>query len=369
MANKNENRDDLADVIASELNKQSKTHQVAYFLDGVTETPTDVTDWISTGSTLMDLAISNRPNGGLAAGRITELNGLEGSGKSLIGAHALASTQKKGGLAVYIDTESAVSAEFLQAIGVDTQNMLYVHLETVEEIFDTIETIVTKIRESSKDRLVTILVDSLAAASTKVEMDADFDKDGWATSKAIVLSKAMRKTTQMIARQKVCLIFTNQLRQKLGVMFGDPWTTSGGKALPFHASTRVRLKNVGQIKDTKKDTVGIKIRAQIIKNRLGPPLRSADFQLFFDKGIDDFGSWLTVLKDHKLIKQAGAWYTFVDQDDKEHKFQSKDWGALMADEDTQKYVYNLICDKLILKYDSAKLGIDDVSTSDEFVDE
>ena len=369
MAIKNENRDDLADVIASELNKQSKTHQVAYFLDGVTETPTDVTDWISTGSTLMDLAISNRPNGGLAAGRITELNGLEGSVKSLIGAHALASTQKKGGLAVYIDTESAVSAEFLQAIGVDTENMLYVHLETVEEIFDTIETIVTKIRESSKDRLVTILVDSLAAASTKVEMDADFDKDGWATSKAIVLSKAMRNTTQMIARQKVCLIFTNQLRQKLGVMFGDPWTTSGGKALPFHASTRVRLKNVGQIKDTKKDTVGIKIRAQIIKNRLGPPLRSADFQLFFDKGIDDFGSWLTVLKDHKLIKLAGALYTFVDQDDKEHKFQSKDCGALMADEDTQKYVYNLICDKLILKYDSAKLGIDDVSTSDEFVDE
>ena len=269
MANKNENRDDLADVIASELNKQSKTHQVAYFLDGVQNTPTDVTDWISTGSTLMDLAISNRPNGGLAAGRITELNGLEGSGKSLIGAHALASTQKKGGLAVYIDTESAVSAEFLQAIGVDTENMLYVHLETVEEIFDTIETIVTKIRESSKDRLVTILVDSLAAASTKVEMDADFDKDGWATSKAIVLSKAMRKITQMIARQKVCLIFTNQLRQKMGVMFGDPWTTSGGKALPFHASTRIRLKNMGQIKDTKKNTIGIKIRAQVIKNRLG----------------------------------------------------------------------------------------------------
>ena len=103
--------------------------------------------------------------------------------------------------------------------------MLYVHLETVEEIFDTIETIVAKIRESDKDKLVTILVDSLAA-STKVEMDADFDKDGWATAKAIVISKAMRKITQLIARQRVCLIFTNQLRQKLGVMFGDPWTTS-----------------------------------------------------------------------------------------------------------------------------------------------
>ena len=333
------------------------------------QTPTDVTDWISTGSTILDLAVSNKPDGGLAAGRITEINGLEGSGKSLIGAHALASTQKKGGLAVYIDTESAVSSEFLQAIGIDTENMLYVHLETVEEIFDTIETIVAKIRESDKDKLVTILVDSLAAASTKVEMDSDFDKDGWATAKAIVISKAMRKITQLIARQRVCLIFTNQLRQKLGVMFGDPWTTSGGKALPFHSSTRIRLKNVGQIKDTKKNTIGIKIRAQVIKNRLGPPLRSADFSLYFDKGIDDFGSWLEVLKGHKLIKQAGAWYTLEDQDGKEHKFQSKDFGSLMADEDTQKYIYDKICKASILKYDSGKLGIDDVTTSDEFADE
>ena len=363
------NKDQLAEVIASELNKQFKSHKVAYFLDGVDQTPTDVTDWISTGSTILDLAVSNKPDGGLAAGRITEINGLEGSGKSLIGAHALASTQKKGGLAVYIDTESAVSSEFLQAIGIDTENMLYVHLETVEEIFDTIETIVAKIRESDKDKLVTILVDSLAAASTKVEMDSDFDKDGWATAKAIVISKAMRKITQLIARQKVCLIFTNQLRQKLGVMFGDPWTTSGGKALPFHSSTRIRLKNVGQIKDAKKNTIGIKIRAQVIKNRLGPPLRSADFSLYFDKGIDDFGSWLEVLKGHKLIKQAGAWYTLEDQDGKEHKFQSKDFGSLMADEDTQKYIYDKICKASILKYDSGKLGIDDVTTSDEFADE
>ena len=115
---------------------------------------------------MLDLAIANKPNGGMAVGRITELNGLEGSGKSLIGAHALANCQKQGGVAVYIDTESSVSKEFLEAIGIDTGNMLYVHLETVEEVFETIETIVTKIRESDKGRLVTILVDSLAASST-----------------------------------------------------------------------------------------------------------------------------------------------------------------------------------------------------------
>ena len=361
--------DVLADTLADSLNKKFKDTKVAYFLDGSDSTPTDIKEFVSTGSSMLDLAISNRPNGGIAVGRITEINGLESSGKSLLGAHILAETQKKGGVAVYIDTETSVSQEFLEVIGVDFSKMLYLHLETVEDIFEAIDEIVTKVRESDKDRLVTILVDSLAAASTKVEMEADFEKDGWATAKAIIISKAMRKITQMIGRQKVALVFTNQLRQKLGVMFGDPWTTSGGKALPFHSSTRIRLKNVGQIKDTKKNTIGIKIRAQVIKNRLGPPLRSADFSLYFDKGIDDFGSWLEVLKGHKLIKQAGAWYTLEDQDGKEHKFQSKDFGSLMADEDTQKYIYDKICEASILRYDSGKLGIDDVTTSDEFADE
>ena len=371
----NRDKENLADIIADEINKTFKHQQTAYFLDDGPN-PTDVTDWISTGSTILDLAISNKPNGGVGVGKITELNGLEGSGKSLIGSHLLASTQKKDGVAVYIDTESAVSPEFLQAIGVDTTNMLYVHLETVEEIFDTIETIITKVRESDKDRLVTILVDSLAAASTKVEMDADFDKDGWATAKAIIISKAMRKITQMIARQKICLIFTNQLRQKLGVMFGDPWTTSGGKALPFHASTRVRLKNAGQIKDTKKNTIGIKIKAQVIKNRLGPPMRTAEFQLYFDKGIDDDGSWLTVMKDHKLLTQGGSWYKLqhVDLETgeliKEYKFLSKNFEELMLNNsELRAFCYNQICKACILKYDSKQLGIDDVNETDEVVDE
>ncbi len=368
-------KDELAGIIADELNKQFKHQQVAYFLEEDSN-PTDVTDFISTGSTMLDLAISNRPNGGIGVGKITELNGLEGSGKSLIGSHLLASTQRKDGIAVYIDTESAVSQEFLRAIGVDTKKMLYVHLETVEEIFDTIETIVTKIRESNKDKLVTILVDSLAAASTKVEMDADFDKDGWATAKAIIISKAMRKITQMIARQKVALVFTNQLRQKLGVMFGDPWTTSGGKALPFHSSTRVRFKNAGQIKDKKNNTIGIKIKGQVIKNRLGPPMRTAEFPLYFDKGIDNYGSWLTVMKEHKICKVGGSWYTLPHIDTetgeviKEYKFQSKDFEDLMNENsELKEFCYQQICEACILKYDSQELGIDDVTETEETVDE
>tara|TARA_Y100001938_G_scaffold12632_1_gene15764 strand:+ start:424 stop:1518 length:1095 start_codon:yes stop_codon:yes gene_type:complete len=357
-------RDELAGVLADTINKQFKDMKVAYFLDGTDTTPTDIKDFVSTGSTMLDLAISNKPNGGIAVGRITELNGLESSGKSLLGAHMLAETQKKGGVAVYIDTETAVSTEFLSAIGVDTDSMLYLHLETVEDIFHAIEEIVAKVRESDKDRLVTILVDSLAAASTNVEMEADFDKDGWATSKAIIISKAMRKITQMIGRQQIALVFTNQLRQKLGVMFGDPWTTSGGKALPFHSSTRIRLKNTGQIKDKKNNTIGMKMRAQVIKNRLGPPMRHADFELYFETGIDDDGSWLKVMKDHRLVKQGGSWYTMDNHKGKEVKFQSKDWSELLKDTEFRSHCYDLICSKVILKYEK-NFGIDDVVIEEE----
>ena len=361
-------KDELAQVLADNLNKKiGKDNRVAYFLDGSDSTPTDIKEFISTGSSILDLAISNRPNGGIAVGRITELNGLESSGKSLIGTHILAETQKKGGVAVYIDTETSVSREWLETIGIDVQNLLYLHVETVEDIFECIENIITKIRESDRDRLVTILVDSLAAASTKVEMEADFDKDGWATAKAIVISKAMRKITQMVGRERVALVFTNQLRQKLGVMFGDPWTTSGGKALPFHSSTRIRLKNMGQIKDTKKNTLGMKARAQIIKNRLGPPLRHADFNLYFDSGIDDKGSWLQVMKDHKLVKVAGAWYT-IKFEGEDIKFQSKDFKKVLDERpELEDYLYEKICDASILKYQTEELGIDDVEYTDEVV--
>ena len=344
-------RDELANVLADSLNKQFKDMKVAYFLDGSDTTPTDIKEFISTGSTMLDLAIANKPNGGIAVGRITEINGLESSGKSLIGAHILAETQKKDGIAVYIDTENAVSEEFLKVLGIDTTQLLYLQLQTVEQIFQAIEEIVLKVREAEKDRLVTILVDSLAAASTQVEIDADFEKDGWATSKAIIISKAMRKITQLIGRQRIALVFTNQLRTKLGVMFGDPWTTSGGKALPFHASTRIRLKNKGRITDTKKNVLGMTILAQVVKNRLGPPLRHAEFPLYFESGIDDVGSWLEVMKKHKLVKSAGAWYTYTDVAGEEYKFQSKDFLKILEENSLKDEVYDRICDKVILKYD------------------
>ena len=379
---KDELEDSLAETLADAVNKQFKgqNYKTAFFLEGDNDAPTNVKEWISSGHSMLDLAISNRPNGGFPVGRITEITGLEASGKSLLAAHTLAETQKKGGLAVYIDTESATSAEFLSAIGVDLKSMLYVPLETIEEIFETIETIVENVRKSDKDRLVTIIVDSVMGASTKQEMSAEYDKDGYATSKSIILSKAMRKVTNWIARERICLIFTNQLRTKMGVMFGDPWTTAGGKAIPFHASVRLRLKNMGQIKAKvhgREEVVGIKTRVTVVKNRMGPPLRSIDYEIYFDSGIDNYGGWLSVMKDFKLVKQAGAWYSYEDVDVNtgevldEIKFQSKDFvEQVLNNPEIKDRLYNRICEAYIFKYQAGvDGGIDDVYVTDDVIDE
>ena len=350
-------RDDLAQTIADALNKMNKdSDQIAFFLDGKEGTPTDFTDFISTGATMLDIAVSNRPNGGIAVGRITELTGLEGSGKSLVGAQLIANTQKRGGVAVLIDTETATNPEFFKAVGIDMNKLVYVHLSTVEDIFDAITNIIEKVRTGKeKDKLVTIIVDSVAAASTKKEMEADFGKDGYATDKAIIISKAMRKITGLLGRERIALVFTNQLRQKMNApAFSDPWTTSGGKAIAFHASTRIRLSLIGKIQDTNKNVVGVHVKAVVVKNRLGPPHRTAQFDIYFDRGIDDYGSWLDVLKDNGLVKQSGAWYTLVDDTTGEEiKFQSKEFPAILeANTARKESIYHKICDMLIMKYKS-----------------
>jgi recombination protein RecA len=366
--------DELGGVIAETINKQFKAQNIktAYFLEGDSDAPTIVKEWVGTGSTMLDLAISNRKYGGFPVGRVSEITGLEQSGKSLLAAHALLNTQKKGGLAVYIDTENAIATEYLSAIGLNLKDMLYIPLETVEDIFETVDVIIDKVRSSDKDRLVTIVVDSIAGASTKTEMAADFDKDGYATAKALIISKAMRKITNLIGRERICLIITNQLRQKLNApAFSDPWTTPGGKGIPFHASVRLRLSSIGAIKakrEGRDEIVGSRVKAKLVKNRCGPPLRECEYEVYFDSGIDDYSSWLTVMKEHNLVSQSGAWYSWTDKRSGEViKFQSKEFvEKIMSDPELYDIVYDEIADKVIMKYkklDEAR--IDDVTLSNE----
>ena len=376
---KSELTDELGGLIAETINKQFKTQNVksAYFLEGDDDAPTIVKEWVGTGSTMLDLAISNRKYGGFPVGRVSEITGLEQSGKSLLAAHVLLNTQKKGGLAVYIDTENAISTEFLSAIGLNLKEMLYIPLETVEDIFETVEVIIDKVRSSDKNRLVTIVVDSIAGASTKTEMAADFDKDGYATAKALIISKAMRKITNLIGRERICLIFTNQLRQKLNApAFSDPWTTPGGKGIPFHASVRIRLSSIGAIKakvNGRDEIVGSRVKAKLVKNRCGPPLRECEYEVYFDSGIDDYSSWLTVMKEHSLVSQSGAWYNWTDKISGEViKFQSKEFvEKIMSNPKLQEVVYDEIADKVIMKYqklDGARID-DVVLSNDPLLDE
>lgn len=363
------NKDDLIDLLQSELNKANKEGgKIAYRLDEQ-DNPADVTDWISTGSSILDLAISNRPYGGLPVGKMVEFNGLEGTGKSLVSAHVVSETQRKGGVAVIIDTENAAAPEFWKSLGVNLSKLLYVQCETVEDIFEQMEKVITIVRKSNKDRILTIIVDSVAAASTKAELESEHGKDGYATGKSIIISKAMRKITNMIGRQKVLTVFTNQLRQNLNAMaFGDKYVVSGGKALAYHCSVRVRLNNTGKLKKGE-EIIGNECKAVVVKNRMGPPQRNANFDIYFDSGIADYSSWIKVLKDNNIIKQGGAYYTYVKNDGTDWKFQSKDFiSTLQEDTKLKEEIYLKICDAVIMKYKdpNSKIVEDaEVSTDEE----
>ena len=354
-------RDELVELLANELNKANKDGgKIAYFLDEQ-ENPAEISDWISTGSSILDLAISNRPHGGLPVGKMVEFNGLEGTGKSLLSAHVVADTQKKGGIAVVIDTENAAAPEFWKSLGVDLSKLLYVQCETVEDIFEKMEQMIGIVRKSNKDRILTIIVDSVAAASTKVELESDHGKDGYATGKSIIISKAMRKITTMIGRQKVLTVFTNQLRQNINAMaFGDKYVVSGGKSLAYHCSVRVRLNNTGKLKKGE-EVIGNECKAVVVKNRMGPPQRQASFDIYFDSGIADYGSWIKVLKENNLVKQGGAYYTYKKDDGTEWKFQSKDFVSTMkTDKVLNEEIYMKICNSVIMKYkDPNSIIVDD----------
>jgi recombination protein RecA len=358
-------RDDLLVDLQTEINKSSKEGKQAFFLDEQDD-PSTVSEWISTGSSTLDLAISNRPNGGLPVGRMVEFNGLEGTGKSLVSAHIVADTQKKGGVAVVIDTENAAAPEFWASLGVDLKNLLYIQSDTVEDVFEKMENIIAVVRKSNKKRILTIIVDSVAGVSTKAELESDHGKDGWSTGKAIIIGKAMRKITSMVGRQQVLIVFTNQLRQNLNAaMFGDKWIVSGGKALAFHCSVRVRLANAGMLKRGTM-VIGNKCKAKVVKNRMGPPQRVAEFDIYHDSGIADFGSWLEVMKVHDIVKYSAPNYTYHQDVGDAVKFTAKEFVGLMRENAVLKdELYNKICNAVIMKYKDPNSNIVEDATVDE----
>jgi len=362
---------DLIDDLAESLNSQFKGLKVAYILDKDEDNPAEVDHWVSTGSTILDIAISNRPNGGLPFGRIVEIMGQSSSGKSLLAAHIAAETQKIGGYVVYYDTEAAMSKKFASVIGIDLSKMIYAQIETVEEIFESMEKLIEKIRKRDSSVPVTFIVDSVMGATTKVEMESDYDKDGWATAKAIVLSKAMRKITNLIAKQKILLVLTNQLRDKLGVTFGNNETTSGGKAIGFHSSVRLKMKNVGQIKgkvNNVEQVIGAEVLVQVVKNRIGPPFRATKFSVYFESGIDDIDSWLTIMKDYDLVKSAGAWFTYFKKDGEEIKFQKKDFNEkILMNPELKEEIYSQICENLIMKYKTENIAEENLIIDDNVI--
>jgi recombination protein RecA len=349
--------DDLSRSLIADLNKLD----IDSYTLGDEWTPTDLNDWIQTGSSLLDLAISNRPNGGIPVGRIVELSGLEGSGKSLICAHLMANVQKLGGVAVLIDTETAVNEDFYEAVGIDMDKLVYVHENIVEKIFEAIEKIIERVRQASSnnDKRVIIVVDSIANALPKVENEGNFDKQGFGTQKAYLIGQGLRKLTKLISKQRVLLVFTNQLRYNMQPGSHEKWITPGGKAIPFVASLRLRLTQMVKIKKGD-NVVGVTIEAHVLKNRFGPPYRKVQFDVYFDRGIDDVSSWLKFMKDNGVIEGASGNWTYVDSNGEEFKFKTAGWKKFIEEHSEQfEEMYKKICDILVMMYKS-----DDVSTLD-----
>ena len=310
--------DDFTKDLIKSLNKEQGS-RVAYNL-AVDESPTHVKRWISNGSKQLDWICANKPNGGLPEGRIVEIFGPPSIGKSHIATQIARSTQAMGGIVVYIDTENATSVENLQLLGVDvSKRFVYVDTHCTEEVLSIAEKTILKAKALDKDVPVTVIWDSVAASSPKAELLGDYDKESIGLQ-ARAISKGMRKITGIIGQTNSLFVILNQIRTKIGVMYGDPDTTPGGKAIPFHSSIRIKLGAGQPIKDGD-DVIGINVWAKTVKNKVAPPFRKVHFQIHFGKGIVEHEELFDLLrkhcKDNDVIEEgmlykiegSGAWKT------------------------------------------------------------
>ena len=257
---------------------------------------------IPTGAINLDAAIGI---GGIPRGRITEIYGPESSGKTTLCLHVVANAQKAGGVAAFIDAEHALDTEYAKKLGVDVENLLISQPDTGEQALEICEILV---RSGAVD---VVVIDSVAALVPKAEIEGDMG-DSHVGLQARLMSQALRKLTGSIARSKTSVIFINQLREKIGVMFGNPETTTGGKALKFYASVRLDIRRIGPVKE-KEDVVGSHVRVKVVKNKVAPPFKQAEFDIMYAEGISHASLVLDIAAEAGIIDKAGAWYSYGTQ--------------------------------------------------------
>ena len=371
MAKKTKDGDDFTSDLIKSLNKEHGS-KIAYNLE-YDESPTHVKRWISTGSKQLDYIVSNRRDGGLPEGRIVEIFGPPSIGKSHIAIQIARTTQQMGGIVVYIDTENATSVENLRLLGVNiSKRFVYVDTHCTEEVLSIAESTIMKARAMEKDVPITIIWDSVAASSPKAELDGTYEQNSIGLQ-ARAISKGMRKITGVIGQTNTLFVILNQIRTKIGVMFGDPTTTPGGKAIPFHSSVRIKLGAGSQIKDKDKEVIGINVSAKTIKNKVSAPFRTANFEIHFGKGVYEHEQVFDLLRkngpetigDLELeISGTGAWKkltavnTLTGEVLVEKKFYKADFNDVWRDPDYKTYIDDLLEAVMVKSIEASDLDVD-----------
>lgn len=349
----------MKDLISS-INKEFGT-RIAYNLSEM-DAPTVVKRWIDTGSIQLNYAIKNAFGGGYPEGRIIEISGLPSSGKSHLAYHAASVAQKMGGLVVYIDTENATPVSKLADMGIDVRKrFVYCDSHCTEEVFAIIESTILKAKQVLEKNIpILVIWDSVAATSPKAELDGEYEQNSIGLQ-ARAISKGMRKITGVIGQNNVTLLCLNQIRDNIGVMHGDPLTTPGGRAIPFHSSVRIRLGSGNQVKDKNGMPIGIHTTVTIKKNKVAPPFRKLEFDIIFGKGIVEdeylFDECRSHCKENGPVKRKGhavsisgegAWKELSVVDEKtgevlvEKKFYKNEFGSLLRDDTHGPFIMEVV---------------------------